>query len=267
MNLFALSLEALNAPSIESKLSYLEVITSHKHLLCEQMLSSSHHNPSALQSPSYAGFCKIIHPTKIRRPKHIKSIESFAKVLHSIVHIEYSAIDLALDALTRFKNLPLSYYDDWLEVALQESLHFRLLRECLNILGYEYGDFPVHSQLFDAQVATPDFSNRMALLHRGLEANGLDANPFVANKVKAFEHSLTPKVLEILQIILHDEIEHVKKGDKWWRFANTQASAQDFVAILKHFEAFRPISKVLHYEARLQAGFSPQELEMMSILS
>lgn len=266
MNLFALSLETLNAQNIASKLSCLEMIASHKYLLCEQMLHHSHYSPSTLQSPSYAGFCEIIHPTKIRRPKHIKSVESFAKVLHSIVHIEYSAIDLALDALTRFQNLPLSYYEDWLEVALQETLHFRLLRECLNELGYEYGDFPVHSQLFDAQVATPDFSNRMALLHRGLEANGLDANPFVANKIKTFEHSLTPKVLEILQIILHDEIEHVQKGDKWWRFANTKTSAHDFVAILKRFEAFHPIPKVLHYEARLQAGFSPQELEMMSIL-
>ena len=263
MNLFALSLEALHAPSIESKLALLEVVASQKHLLCEQILHSSHHTPFALQSPSYARFCEIIHPTKIRRPKHIKSKESFAKVLHSIVHIEYSAIDLALDALTRFKNLPLLYYEDWLEVALQEGLHFRLLRECLNKLGYEYGDFPVHSQLFDAQVATPDFSNRMALLHRGLEANGLDANPFVASKIKEFEHSITPQVLEILEIILHDEIEHVKKGDKWWKFANNKVSACDFVAILKRFEAFKAIPRNLHYEARLKAGFSLEELEII----
>lgn len=225
------------------------------------------HSPiRPLQSPSYQRFCTITHPTKIRRPRHIKSVQSLAKVLHSIVHIEYSAIDLALDAMYRFRHLPLQYYRDWLIVALQEANHFRLLLDSLHSLGYEYGDFAVHSQLFDAQSATQDFRDRMALLHRGLEANGLDANPFVTAKIKAFEHDSTPQILQTLETILHDEIEHVRKGDFWWRYANTKTSPEDFLAILQNFKQFHSVPKILNHKARLQAGFSAEELECLTHL-
>ncbi|WP_334087883.1 ferritin-like domain-containing protein [Helicobacter typhlonius] len=216
-----------------------------------------------IQSPSYAGFCTITHPTKIRRPKHIKSEQSLAKVLHSIVHIEYSAIDLALDAMYRFRGLPPSYYYDWLMVALEEELHFRLLRECLNGLGYEYGDFAVHSQLFDVQKATLRVDERMALLHRGLEANGLDANPFVVRKVREFEHTLTEKLLESLDIILHDEISHVKKGDKWWRYTSDSSSAQDFATLLRRFKQLGAMPRMMNIQARLQAGYTLDELKAL----
>lgn len=218
-----------------------------------------------LQNPSYAGFCTITHPTKIRRPKRIKSEQSLAKVLHSIVHIEYSAIDLALDAMYRFRGLPPSYYYDWLIVALEEELHFRLLRECLNGLGYEYGNFPVHSQLFDAQKATSHLSDRMALLHRGLEANGLDSNPFIVHKVQEFEHTTTPQLLEALAIILRDEISHVKKGDKWWKYSCASPTTQNFLATLQHFHTFYHTPKTLNIQARLQAGFLLDEIDAMQM--
>ena len=225
------------------------------------------HSPiRPLQSPSYQRFCTITHPTKIRRPRHIKSVQSLAKILHSIVHIEYSAIDLALDAMYRFRHLPLQYYRDWLIVALQEANHFRLLLDSLHSLGYEYGDFAVHSQLFDAQSATQDFRDRMALLHRGLEANGLDANPFVVAKIERFEHESIPQILQTLEIILHDEIEHVRKGDFWWRYANTKTSPEDFLAILQNFKQFHSVPKILNHKARLQAGFSAEELKCLTHL-
>lgn len=229
----------------------------------EHFFTDFHSHIHPLKSPSYQQICTITHPTKIRRPKCIKSVQSLAKMLHSIVHIEYSAIDLALDAIYRFRHLPLQYCRDWLVVALQEANHFRLLLDSLQGLGYDYGDFPVHSQLFDAQSATQDFKTRMALLHRGLEANGLDANPFVTAKIKAFEHDSTPQILKTLEIILHDEIEHVRKGDFWWRYANTKTSPEDFLAILQNFKQFHSVPKILNLEARLEAGFSLAELEIM----
>ena len=220
---------------------------------------------SSLQIPSYAGFCTIAHPRKIRRPKHIKSPQALAKVLHSIVHIEYSAIDLALDAL-RFGGLDATFYADWLEVALQEGQHFALLLGSLHKLGFEYGDFEVHSLLFDAQRATPRLSDRMALLHRGLEANGLDSNPFVLEKIKAFDSPVRGELIDTLGVILRDEIEHVRKGDKWWRLSATAHSAQDFIALLRRYEAFRPRPRILNHEARLRAGFSQEEITLLGNL-
>lgn len=268
--LFDAILEAMNAKSPLEKKDLIQDLAqiydtfSKSKLQNNEITINDTSKIHQLTHPSYDGFCTIVHPTKIRRPKSIKSEQSLAKVLHSIVHIEYSAIDLALDAMYRFRNLPLSYYNDWFEVLLEETLHFSLLHKYLNYLGYEYGDFPVHTQLFDAQKATSTLRDRMALLHRGLEANGLDANPFIVLKIQEFEHILTPKLLEILEIILHDEITHVKKGDKWWRYANNNTSPYDFLATLKRFESFYNPPKVLNIKARLMAGFNMDELEIIS---
>ena len=257
-------LKSENPPSNTLDSCYLE--SSFQTQEIQHFFNDFHSPIRPLQSPSYQRFCTITHPTKIRRPRHIKSVQSLAKVLHSIVHIEYSAIDLALDAMYRFRHLPLQYYRDWLIVALQEANHFRLLLDSLHSLGYEYGGFAVHSQLFDAQSATQDFRDRMALLHRGLEANGLDANPFVVAKIERFEHESIPQILQTLEIILHDEIEHVRKGDFWWRYANTKTSPEDFLAILQNFKQFHSVPKILNHKARLQAGFSAEELECLTHL-
>ncbi|STP10640.1 Uncharacterized protein conserved in bacteria [Helicobacter cinaedi] len=257
-------LESENLPSNTLDSYYLE--SSFQTQEIQHFFTDFHSHIRPLRTPSYQRFCTITHPTKIRRPRHIKSVQSLAKVLHSIVHIEYSAIDLALDAMYRFRHLPLQYYRDWLIVALQETNHFRLLLDSLHSLGYEYGDFAVHSQLFDAQSATQDFRDRMALLHRGLEANGLDANPFVVAKIERFEHESIPQILQTLEIILHDEIEHVRKGDFWWRYANTKTSPEDFLAILQNFKQFHSLPKILNHKARLQAGFSAEELKCLTHL-
>lgn len=264
MNLFAVCADAINAQTIESKLKFLDLLKTHRERFFQTSLPHDLNPAIQLQAPSYAGFCKVVHPTKIRRPKHIKSIESLAKLLHSITHIEYSAIDLALDAIYRFRKLPTAYYEDWLEVALQEGSHFELLRNALNKLGYEYGDFEVHTQLFDASKATPNLNERMALLHRGLEASGLDSNPFVVKKIKAFDHYLQKPLLQIFERILNDEIDHVRKGDRWWRFVCQNASPQSYIELLKRFQAFRPNTKILNFDARLQAGFSLDELMLLA---
>lgn len=158
----------------------------------------------------------MLHPTRIRRPKFVNSTHALAKIIHSVAHIEFNAINLALDASYRFKNLPLQFYYDWLEVADEEIKHFKLLNSALKELSYKYGNFPVHDNLESALEATKDsLSFRMGVVHRGLEAKGLDANPFVVQKLQSSNHSIKNLLMEYLEIILNDEIKHVKKGDTW----------------------------------------------------
>ncbi|WP_104697798.1 MULTISPECIES: ferritin-like domain-containing protein [unclassified Helicobacter] len=212
--------------------------------------------------PSYYDFCKIVHPTRIRRPKLLNSEIALAKIIHSIAHIEYSAIDLALDASYRFANLPLQYYKDWLEVANEEIEHFLLMESVLNELGFQYGDFPVHQNLFDAMQATNhSLSHRMGLVHRALEANGLDANPFVLQKIHQSTHSAKNKIIEALNIILNDEITHVGKGNIWWNYSKHKD--EDFFKLLTHYKHLLSTSKVLNTEARIKAGYTLQELEFL----
>lgn len=235
----------------------------YEHFLSHRIFFEDPYIPKIQNIPSYASFCKILHPTRISRPKLPTSIVALAKIIHSIAHIEYSAIVLALDASYRFGNMSREYYADWLEVANEEIRHFNLLHSALGNLGYQYGDFAVHQNLFNAMRATDhSLSHRMGLVHRALEATGLDANPFVVQKLQ--QHKDNGGLLEILEIILRDEINHVGKGDKWWKL--TKNDNESFFEILKTYSQFSPSGRTLNIQARIQAGYNPDELEKMQNL-
>lgn len=177
---------------------------------------------------------RVKEPVKIRRVKSPSSDEALAKMLHSIAHIEFCAVNLALDSAYRFRDLPREFYAEWLEVADEEIKHFRLLERGLNELGFAYGDFAVHLNLLDALNATAhSLKYRMGVVHRGLEAKGLDANPFVVAKLQGSNHKIKPYLIEILGIILNDEIKHVRKGDKWWLYANSLAQNAENSALAR----------------------------------
>lgn len=261
MNEFFTEVEKiLFSTDIEEKFTLFEDFYS--DFLEEKFFINHRYHPKNQTQPSYAGFCNIVHPTKISRPKVLNSPQNLAKIIHSLAHIEYSAVDLALDATYKFQNLPIQYYKDWLEVANEEMMHFQSLREILNDLGFEYGDFDVHNNLYEAMILTScSISDRMGLVHRGLEAMGLDANPFVVAKIQTTTHPIKSKIIQTLQTILNDEISHVHKGDKWWKYTNT--SNVPFSSLIKRFQNFSIIGRVPNLNARLQAGFTQTEVEEM----
>lgn len=223
-------------------------------------LAFNEYEPLVLNEPSYVKSLNIIHPTRIKRPKELSSDKALAKMLHQVAHIEYSAIDLALDAAYRFYNLGgLTYANDWLEVAKDECLHFSLINDTLNELGFKYGDFGVHTNLFDAMKDTnSNFKARMGVVHRHLEACGLDANPFVVNKINSTNNPVKSKLLEVLEIILKDEINHVNKGDKWYKISG--GTSDEFCDLLLNYKhLIRPIRN-LNEDARILAGYTQDEL-------
>jgi uncharacterized ferritin-like protein (DUF455 family) len=111
--------------------------------------------------------------------------DGLAALLHAVTHIEFNAINLALDAVWRFPHMPTAYYLDWFKVAHEEAHHFSLLRAQLQTMGYDYGDFPAHTGLWDMTAKTEgDALARMALVPRTLEARGLDATPPMQAKLQ-----------------------------------------------------------------------------------
>ena len=137
-------------------------------------------------------------------PKRDKSDLGMIKNIHAICHIEFNAINLALDAIYRFQKMPRQYYLDWIKVATEESYHFSLLSNYLEELGYKYGDFDAHNGLWQMSVDTDyDVLARMALVPRVLEARGLDVTPSIRKK---FSGSKFTRMVEILDIIFQDEI-------------------------------------------------------------
>jgi uncharacterized ferritin-like protein (DUF455 family) len=247
----------------ESKELKLEGVESFYKEHTEYKKSSS--KKILFQSPSYSSICKVVHSKEIQKRKGLKSQESRAQLLHSIAHIEYSAIDLALDACYRFEHMPESFYEEWLLVALEEVRHFRMLEGLLMQLGYSYGDFAVHSYLFDISMKTPSLLERMAAVPRYLEASGLDANPLIIEKLKRFDDEFAKKIVEALKVILDEEIDHVRKGDRWFIYACEKegVSKECYFDIVKKVFEKEKYRAYINKEARLKAGFSAKEIEWL----
>lgn len=186
-----------------------------------------------------------------------------AALLHSIAHIEFNAINLALDAVWRFQQLPDDFYRDWIGVAAEEAEHFTLLREHLVSIGGDYGDFPAHNGLWDmAEKTAADLLARMALVPRTLEARGLDVNPSIRAKLAAAGDL---RGAQILDRILADEIGHVAVGNRWYHWACQRAGRDPiaaFDALTTDYDAPR-MKPPFNREARLRAGFSAQELQAL----
>ena len=190
--------------------------------------------------------------------------EGRAALLHAIAHIEFNAINLALDAVWRFAGMPSAFYRDWLRVASEEALHFTLLREHLLSLGHDYGDFDAHDGLWlMTQRTSHDIVARMALVPRTLEARGLDATPPLQAK---FAKAGDARAVEILGIILSDEVGHVAIGNRWYRWL-CERDGHDPVALyaeLVERHAAPRLRPPFNREARRAAGFTDEEIDRLS---
>jgi uncharacterized ferritin-like protein (DUF455 family) len=186
--------------------------------------------------------------------------EGRAALLHSIAHIEFNAINLALDPVWRFAGLPDAFYRDWLQVAAEEALHFQLLREHLQTLDHDYGDFDAHDGLWMmAERTAADVLARMALVPRTLEARGLDATPPLQAKLR---RAGDVRAAEILGVILRDEVGHVAIGNRWYRWLCERAGRDPealYPELARRYEAPK-LRGPFNVEARREAGFSEGEL-------
>ena len=188
------------------------------------------------------------------------TLEGRAALLHAIAHIEFNAVNLALDAVWRFADMPTAYYRDWLRVASEEALHFSLLREHLLSLGFDYGDFDAHDGLWVmTQRTSHDVLARMALVPRTLEARGLDATPPLQAK---FAKAGDARAVEILAVILRDEVGHVAIGNHWYRWLCERQGLDPVAhyAVLAEQHNAPKSRPPYNVEARLAAGFSTDEI-------
>jgi uncharacterized ferritin-like protein (DUF455 family) len=186
-----------------------------------------------------------------------------AALMHAIAHIEFNAINLALDAIWRFANLPEPYYRDWLQVAAEEAKHFQLLTNHLQTCGYDYGSFEAHDGLWTMCDNTRgDVVARMALVPRTLEARGLDATPIIQAKLRKVASSQAMEACAILDIILAEEVGHVAIGNRWYHWlckrAGLEAGAFYAQAAIR-YAAPRP-KPPFNLAARRAAGFTDAEL-------
>lgn len=205
---------------------------------------------------------ELVHPKYVKQRK-LSTPEGRRALLHAVAHIEFNAINLALDAVYRFRELPDAYYGDWLQVAAEEAYHFSLLRARMQDFSCVYGGLPAHNGLWEQACKTDhDVLVRMALVPRVLEARGLDVTPGMMQRLREVDDAET---VEILTIILRDEIGHVRIGSRWFHYCCAQRGLEPdatFRQLLRD-NLPAPLRGPFYTEARLQAGFSAEELEQL----
>ncbi len=221
--------------------------------------------PRPIGEPGRPARPALVHPRELPR-RRLGSAEGRAALLHAVVHIEFNAINLAWDAVYRFRGMPAAFYADWLGVADDEARHFRLLERRLHALGYVYGDFPAHNGLWDMAVRTAhDPLARMAMVPRVMEARGLDVTPGMRERFLRMGDRATADALEV---ILREEVGHVAAGSRWFRYLcavrGLEAEATYF-ELLDHYLRGE-IRCPLQRETRRQAGFSETELNRLEAL-
>ena len=212
--------------------------------------------------PGYPERLRLVDPREVPR-RSLGTVEGRACFLHAIAHIEFNAINLALDAVYRFGGLPDDYYRDWLKVARDEVRHHAMLEDRLGELGYRYGDFPAHNGLWDVACRTAhDLVSRMAMVPCVMEARGLDVTP---GMIRRFRDTGDERSAGILETILEEEERHVAIGVSWYRWACGERGldpVQTFFSLLETYLPHR-LSGPLNIDRRRSAGFDDAWLRQL----
>ena len=195
------------------------------------------------------------------------SEEGRAALVHAVAHIEFNAINLAWDAVYRFRGKPDAYYLDWASCANDEARHFAMLNQRLAEMGHTYGDFDAHNGLWEMAEKTAHHDTaRMALVPRVLEARGLDVTPGMIERLRGVDDERT---IAILEVILREEVAHVAAGTRWFRYCCERDGLdprETFLDLLRDYMG-RNLRGPFNREARLQAGFDALELDRLTMLA
>jgi len=218
--------------------------------------------PEPIGSPGRPAKPVLVNARKLPQ-RGLGSAEGRAALVHAVAHIEFNAINLAWDAVYRFRGKPGDYYRDWASCAHDEARHFAMLSERLAELGHAYGDFDAHDGLWQMAEKTADNDTaRMALVPRVLEARGLDVTPGMIDRLR---HLGDERTVAILEVILREEVAHVAAGTRWFQHCCERDGIEPvdtFFGLIREYmgvELRGPFNRV----ARSDAGFSELELDML----
>jgi uncharacterized ferritin-like protein (DUF455 family) len=214
--------------------------------------------PVTVEVPGRPERPRLVSPRQLPQ-RGLGSVEGRSALVHAVAHIEFNAINLACDAVYRFRDMPETYYGDWISVAADEARHFALLAGRLEALGHAYGDFDAHNGLWEMALQTAhDPLLRMALVPRVLEARGLDVTPGMIQRLRS---AGDPETVAILEVILREEVAHVATGSRWFAWCCGRAGLEPeatFRALLARHPGL--VRGPYNLAARRAAGFSELEI-------
>ncbi len=259
--LFTAAHACLRASAPDDKVA-LTFATADAFARGELVIDNSTAPPEPIRMPGRPERPTLVPPRALPK-RGFGSNEARAAFIHSIAHIEFNAIDLAWDAVYRFRDMPPKFYADWVSVANDEARHFTMLRKRLNEFNHEYGDFDAHNGLWEmAEKTAHNGLERMALVPRVLEARGLDVTPAMIVKLRQLKDDATA---DILEVILREEVGHVAAGSHWFRWyceregVDAEATFRQLLSEYGRGVLYGPFN----LEARSAAGFSDEEMQSL----
>jgi uncharacterized ferritin-like protein (DUF455 family) len=205
---------------------------------------------------------ELVDPKDVPR-RSFSGLKGRLALVHAIAHIEFNAINLALDAVYRFQDMPEQYYSDWCRVAAEEAQHFTMLSDYMASHDMAYGDMPAHNGLWEMAVKTDfDVLVRMALVPRVLEARGLDVTP---GMIKKLQSTGDTQLIATLETIFDEEIGHVRIGTHWYKSLCKERQLDADETFLQLIEKYMQGAKFgpFEIEARIEAGFSHKEMQAL----
>ncbi len=218
--------------------------------------------PEPVGPPGRPALPRLVPPRALHKRK-LGTAAGRAALIHAVAHIEFNAINLAWDAVYRFRGMPQEFCSDWSRVAMEEAKHFELLRGHLTGMGYDYGHFDAHDGLWQmAEKTAHDPLVRMALVPRVLEARGLDVTPGMIRRLRVHGDL---RAVAILELILREEIGHVAIGSRWFRYLCAQRGLEPGATFRKLLREYMTgqLRGPFNHQARLAAGFDDEELRLL----
>lgn len=259
-NLFQLAKRCLQLPDPQEKIALGQEIAAAWQ--AGQLAWREHPGAIVINQPGRPSRPTIVPPAKLAK-RGFGSDKQLGAFFHALAHIELTAVNLSWDSICRYPDMPKAYYQDWIQTALEEGEHFSGLQQQMLILGYQYGDFPAHGELWDMAVKTGhNLMHRMAIVHRVLEARALDVVPFAVNKLAAIGKTDASR---LLTRIANDEVGHVSAGTRWYRFLCERQQLdpdQTFFVLIQQYLSSWPRGP-FNLSARKQSGFSENELAIL----
>ena len=260
MNAQQLAIDALLEPDPLNKGGLIQAL--HEEIENGACIGTLVSQKQALNMPGLPEWPRLLHPRILKRRGSGTEAGRLA-LMHAIAHIEFNAMNLALDAAVRFAQLPETFYRDWISVAADEARHFQLLEHRMRAFSVGYGDFPAHQGLWDMALRTAhDPLDRMALVPRIMEARGLDVTP---GMIKQFKRAKDTETAKILLVILEEEVAHVEAGTRWFRYLCDQRGLDADTTWFDRVSHYlgSDIRCPVNYADRDRAGFRPSELEWL----
>ncbi len=220
--------------------------------------------PESLTIPEFAQrdiqvLSPTLHPPKLG----FSQAAGRARVIHDLASIELQAMELALRTLIEFPEAPHSFRLELKSLAENEAEHFALCLGTLGEMGFAWGDWPIHTCLWDSVTAADSLLERVLLVHRFLEGSGLDAGFTLQQRLSGVHDPLMKKCLDRIQ---KEEMGHVQFGSRWFHRLATLAKldpAQEFLrGVLQLLPRLPKRVEPLNLVLRAQAEFTPNEIRI-----